>query len=475
MLELWVWNARPLITLLIVLFVVSQTLAAILSYHRHPRNRGWRSENALEFALLAQALVCSLLPGQVFYGYEASLLSPTGYAAIRIAAALTVSLFAVIVSQHTRKPWPLFALAAVCLTLPFMETVSGSAFPYFFILAVLLLSARGVGVCVLRIRELKTSLSALSIKSAIDSLPTGVLFSEKDGFILLSNERMQGLMISLAGEVLRNGNRFYELLQAGEVAIGCERRELERQIVYLLPDHSAWMFTRTELRIGRKNYYQLTAADITERWLLTEQLQMQEKQIKQSSEELSEAIGGLHILSMERETQRTKMRAHDILGQRLTVLLRAVRSKQALDYDSLRFLADGLFDELKTAEATPSPREELDRLKQIFSSLGVDVEVLGELPADNARAMLFTDIAREAVTNAVKHGFAAKVVIRLNGLNDGFRMEISNDGFPASGEIKEGGGLGGMRRRLEPFGGTLQVQTSPRFTLTIELPELPVL
>jgi len=324
---------------------------------------------------------------------------------------------------------------------------------------------------VLRFRELRTNLSAISVKTAIDSLHTGVLFSERKGYILLSNARMQRLMTVISGKVSRNGNRFYDLLQAGDVQPGCEKRELEMQLVYLLPDHSAWMFTRTELNIRGKSYFQLTAADITERWDLTMRLRQQEDKLKQRSEEISETIANLHILSHEIETQKAKMRAHDILGERLTLLLRAIQSEQALDHDLLRSLSHGLIDELKTVQSAPTPQDALDSLREMFSAIGVGVEISGELPRDNAIARLFADISREAVTNAVKHGFATKVDIQMNSSGDGYHLEISDNGFATSGDIKEGGGLSGMKRRLESFAGVLSVRTKPHFTLTIHLPD----
>ncbi len=407
-LELWVWNNRPIITLLIVVCVLAQTLAAILCCYK----RTGRGRILIEFALLAIALACSLLPGKLLFG----------------------------------------------------DTVSGNILPYIFIPVIPIILIRGVCICAIRARELRLNLSALSVKAAIDALHTGVLFGEKNGLILLSNERMQALMRQLTGKVHRNGNALRELLLSGEVLPGCEKRELERQIVYLLPDRSAWMFTWAELKIKNKAYFQLTAADIQERWELTEQLREHEERLKQRRDEISASIANLHELSRERETQNAKMRAHDILGERLILLLRAIRNEQAPDYDLLRALSGGLIDELKADAATP--RDELDSLVNIFGSLGVEIEIIGDLPSDDDKARLFVEIAREAVTNAVKHGFATEVTIRTSGGH----MEISDNGFSASGEIKEGGGLNGMRRRLERFGGALFVQILPRFTLTVELP-----
>ncbi len=392
---------RPLAAIVILLCVPAQTLAAILSCYRHPLNRRRCFENALEFFILAAALCLSLLSGE--------------------------------------GPYLIISEAA--------------------------LLARAVFVCAKRARELKTGISALSIKAAVDALPAGVLFCEKNGFVLLCNERMRGLMTVLTGRVHRNGNDFYDLLQSGDVLPGCVKSELERQIVYLLPDNSAWMFTKTELQIKRRTYIQLTAADITERWRLTGQLRERESRLSQRREELSAAIANINTLSRERETQRAKLRTHDILGERLTLLLRAIRTEQAPDYELLHTLTGGLSGVIKAAGA--SARDELDSLVNTFGALGVAVEISGELPGDGETARLFAEIAREAVANAVKHGFATRVNIETSAS----RMAISDNGFSTSGAIKEGGGLGGMRKRLEPLNGALTVETQPRFTLTVLLPD----
>ncbi|MCL1872344.1 MAG: hypothetical protein FWF90_18290, partial [Promicromonosporaceae bacterium] len=158
---------------------------------------------------------------------------------------------------------------------------------------------------------------------------TGVLFCETDGYILLSNARMETLIkVIFTENVRRNANHFMERFISGRINPACQKTEFEGQIVCLLPDETAWMFTRTELRVKRRTYIQLSATDITERWRLTAELQAKNTELRQRNEELEETIANLHILSREREAQRAKMRAHDVLGQSLTVLLRGIRGGQ---------------------------------------------------------------------------------------------------------------------------------------------------
>jgi len=442
MLELytWGWAARALVTLLLALCVLTQTVAMILSFYGRRR----RLKTLLELGVLALVLRLSLPHGQVITSFSIGLIAPVGRGALR----------------------------------PVLEH---PAFAYFYLAVLLACLARSIYVSLRRYRSLRTSISALSVKNAIDSLHTGVLFSRPDGFILLSNARMQRLMTALTGRVQRSGRDFYCMLASGNLRPGCRKAEFEGQIVCLLPKASlgspsdtAWMFTRTQLSIKGKVYTQLTAADITERWELTARLQWQNEQLERRAGELERAIANLHTLSRERETQRARMRAHDILGQRLTLLLRAVRNErdvrleQAFDYGLLRSLSHGLMDELKSG-GVPSPQDFLDSLRQEFGSIGVEIRLEGPLPEGCAQGALFADIVREGVSNAVRHGFATQVDIRIEHAGAGCRMQITDNG-PPPGDFTEGGGLGGMREKVESQGGTMRVAARPRFLLEIELP-----
>jgi signal transduction histidine kinase len=300
-------------------------------------------------------------------------------------------------------------------------------------------------------------------------LHTGVLFFEEDGFIVLSNEQMQRLMIAITGRIRRNGKEFYKLLTIGEIEPDCLATRFEDHDVCLLPDGSVWMFNAKELYIGRKKYTQLTATNITERWGLITELQTQNEELMQRQKELGETIDNLHILSRERELQKARMRAHDILGERLTLLLHTIRGEQALDYAMLRSMSHGLLDEIRIGQITPSPADALDNIKQEFETIGVEVLINGKFPEEDVKAKLFVDIIREATTNAVRHGLATKVQICMADSDGGDKLVITDNGHPPSSGIKEGGGITGMREKIKPFGGTLTLTIQPNFVLTVVL------
>jgi len=424
----WSWQARLLITSLLALCVLAQSLAVILSVYALKR----RYRALPELCVLALIVFCSMLYGQIANGIGIGLAAPVGYGAPRLP-------------------------------------MEGRAWAWGYLAVLLFLLTRSIYLSLRRYREIRTGISTLSVKDAIDSLCTGILFSEPDGFILLSNTQMQKLMTVTTGMVQHNSLDFYGLLAREPLRPGCRKVSFEGQTVCLLPDSSAWMFTQAELRIGRKTYLQLTASDVTDQWALTSQMQRQNEQLERRNKKLKETIANLHILSREQETQKVKMRAHDILGQRLSLLLRTVRDAREADYGLLRSLSEGLLDELK-AEGKFSAQKFLDNLRQEFELIDVDIRLEGPLPEDCAMGELFADIVREGATNAVRHGLATQVLIQIDHSQDICHMRIANNGPPPPEKIKEGDGLGSIRKKVEVQGGALRVVTHPHFVLEIDMP-----
>jgi len=212
--------------------------------------------------------------------------------------------------------------------------------------------------------------------------------------------------------------------------------------------------------------------DITKRWALTDQLRQQETELKLRGDELKDTIANLHILSREKELQNTKLRAHDILGGWLTMLLHAIRNEQAIDLDILRIQSRSLPHNLITGHGAASPRDKLNSLQRSFETIGVEILLDGDLPGDEIKGHLLMDVIGEGVVNAVRHGFASKVYIRIRHSHDGWHLEITDNGRPPVQPIIEGGGIGGVRKKLEPHGGALKITANPRFVLTVDLPEV---
>lgn len=473
MLEFYRWHelSRLVLTFFIALTVLLQALNVVISVSRRRGGIKRGLENMLEGWVLCHLLVLSLLHGEIVQTWSIGMIVPTGYFTLRVIAWGLVFFSSAVVAGLSKKFMPLYVGLAASLTLPWLEALTGGVFPYLFFSAILIFLVRGVHIIIRRNRETRTSLSALSIKNTIDHLHTGVLFSDKDGFILLSNARMQGLMKTIAGEIMRNGEAFYQLLLGGTLCEGCVRMRSEGGIVCLTPDQSAWLFKTAVLPYKKKNFIQLTATDVTRRWELTDRLRKQEDELTLIGQALSEAVEESYQLIRHRETERAKRRAHDVLGQRLSFILRTIRSGATVDKALLHSLSEGLLEELKKEKDAPTPKDELNSLSQALASIGVAFDFVGDLPDAQEGAKLMMNIIREAVTNAVRHGFATVITATVEEDDKGHLLAVTNDGQLPARPITERGGLTGMKKRLEPYGGTLMIELDPCFTLKARLPK----
>jgi signal transduction histidine kinase len=90
----------------------------------------------------------------------------------------------------------------------------------------------------------------------------------------------------------------------------------------------------------------------------------------------------------------------------------------------------------------------------------VEIEPLHDLP-DDVSLCLFR-VAQEALNNAVKHGKASQIAVKLVRQVDVLRLEIRDTGVGFdTATVQSGLGLVSMRERLRMIGGSLVLQSSP--------------
>lgn len=80
-------------------------------------------------------------------------------------------------------------------------------------------------------------------------------------------------------------------------------------------------------------------------------------------------------------------------------------------------------------------------------------------------------VVREATSNAVRHGKATAVVIRVHVAPGSLRVVVADDGkgFDVGAARTGGFGLRSMRERVEKLGGTLAVRSEPGSGTEVEV------
>ena len=108
----------------------------------------------------------------------------------------------------------------------------------------------------------------------------------------------------------------------------------------------------------------------------------------------------------------------------------------------------------------------------IINAIGVTIERRGVFPAgDTDSTQLVETAAHECLTNLVRHAGGTRLEIIGEKTASGWRVRYLNDGSAPSGPIVEGSGLTALRARTEAAGGAMDIAYTPRFELTLTLPE----
>jgi signal transduction histidine kinase len=83
---------------------------------------------------------------------------------------------------------------------------------------------------------------------------------------------------------------------------------------------------------------------------------------------------------------------------------------------------------------------------------------------DSTAAIHLYRIAQEAVSNAIKHGRANKIVISLRANEGQVVLTVSDNGtgVPAQAIRKNGMGLSIMKYRAQMIGGSVEIRGRPR-------------
>ena len=181
------------------------------------------------------------------------------------------------------------------------------------------------------------------------------------------------------------------------------------------------------------------------------------------------------VKASDTERRRLEHNLHDGAQQRLTALairlgagrrararcsragraaLEAAGTEVVLAIDELRELAHGIHPAVLTDDGLASA------IRGVAARSTVPITLL-ELPStrfdDSVEATAYYVFA-EALTNAQKHAHASSIHVRATTTTRTLHLEIADDGIGGATE-RAGGGLTGLRDRVEALGGTINIDS----------------
>lgn len=315
----------------------------------------------------------------------------------------------------------------------------------------------------------KHKLSGESIKEGSDNLPDGVCFFGEDGTVRLINRKMLSAGIMLYGKAIQTLEELHGALRCPPAAVACLDRE---KGLYRFPDGSVLSFVeRTFNDVDGSLVTEVVAADVTELYEKQQELNLENERLADANGRLKQMMDNMYEIVREEEILSLKMRIHDDIGYNILAARKALLRQQ--DMEVIRKSA-GLWEKalaiLDQANRTPEVPDEWEAMEKRAKELGIKVCLDGPLPADAFLRHLLILSVRECATNCVRHAGGDKVFVSIRPGAESITWVITNSGKAPSDEIIEGGGLSGLRRRLEQEGGTMKVASAPRFALTVTMP-----
>ena len=165
---------------------------------------------------------------------------------------------------------------------------------------------------------------------------------------------------------------------------------------------------------------------------------------------------------------------HDVAGHSLTALklnlARLARDPALAGREELQIsstLADDLLGQIRQVVGTLRAhdgfdlRAALEALAQPIPGVRIAIDIEDQLRVDDIeQAETLLRCAQEAITNALRHGRAGEIRLRLQRTDGMLALSVDNDGA-APARIVFGNGLTGMRERLDAVGGTLEIVPTP--------------
>ena len=308
-----------------------------------------------------------------------------------------------------------------------------------------------------------------AIQESLDNLPSGIVFFDGNGMPKLMNRRMHQICMNLAGRDIQNITELEEALS----------KPLKEQVffdddlkVYGFSDGSVWKFSEKEIiTTGGDRFSQVLASEVSELYQSKVLLKRENQKLQEMSAAMKELSKNVVTLTREEETLSMKMRVHDNLGYSVLAAQRMLMRESEEDRDVFlsqwKQTLDLLNKDNESVEDEQLHRQVQDRAK----FLGVKIIYTGEKIWESHIFRLLDIILLETLSNCVRHAGASELYVKFGSAEHEWGVVITDNGQKPEKNIKEGGGLSGIRKKVEQCGGTLRICSDPIFSITVKIPK----
>ena len=292
-----------------------------------------------------------------------------------------------------------------------------------------------------------------SVKQAMDLMPVGIGFGEPDGAVCFRNLVMDHLSVALTGKLFTDWNAF-------RAAAGGDQVSVEGKVWHLRSRETPGSVLT-----------QVTATDITGQAGILSDLQAKNRKLRDIQMRLKIYSRQAEQIIIAQELLTARMTVHDALGSVLLESRHAMNAPGTIDEELLlQALKNANTYLMREFEGDDTAVDPLTEAVGIARAIGVKVELTGLPPAEEQPRKIFAAAIRECAANAVKHAEGDCLTADAQRRGAEYIFTLCTNGRPPSAPIREAGGLLSLRTLAENHHGTMHIDLSSGFRLTIRLP-----
>jgi signal transduction histidine kinase len=312
----------------------------------------------------------------------------------------------------------------------------------------------------------RSHISAMSVKEAFDRLPAGLCYYLPGGRIKLSNASMDAVSQEISGAPMMDPEGLWRGLEGGSLPVSLRGGDAP---MIRMKNGRVFSFRHRVLDTELGPVHELLAMDVSGDFALNEELAMKQAKARELNLRLKALLESIEYLTMSRELMQLKAELHDALGQSLLLSKRFLLDPGSTDPAEVRsaWLNDLRLLDSSRPESWQKPYYLPEKQAQ---ALGVRLVIIGELPGENRLIPAVETALRVHITNVLRHAGGSRATVACRRVGDEWYLTLTNDGMIPRGPIREGGGLGNLRSRVEALGGSMEIDCAPGFRLQLRLP-----
>ena len=361
-----------------------------------------------------------------------------------------VTSFLLLFKTKEHRYWYLGDLFALVLVLPFLQLASWCYILDFA--ALLYLFVHAVFSFVYAEIRMRHTFTDYSLKSALDSLQSGLAIANHRGKLLYVNKAFSNVLLAFGVDPHQKEKVLYSALRSKSFRLVDEASS----ILYL---DGHYLLFRERAKGARTS---LTLSQVDAEMKLNEELREANLSLQKEKAALLATLDEIKALAQHQERESLRVLVHDSFAEEVSLIHQVLINPAVNDLVPLKeVVREGL-------ESYEKKYSNLGELEHFYGLLGVSFLEEGDFTLCPDKASVLS-LIREATDNAIRHGNANEIHLVSSSEGGVYHLRITNNGVSPLSATPHNG-LAYLVSLFEQKGGKLSLIFVPHFALEATLP-----